>query len=118
MAIAAEECIVPFEERECIAACADRTDARIMRFNACDSSTCETDFCFPILVPWEPDNVDECRGGCDTMHTFDCIDAAELTLCRETCGRVTEDVAETFDSCTTGVCSDDSCLVQLILGDR
>lgn len=118
MAIAAEECIAPFEERECIAACSDRTEARIMRFNACDSSTCETDYCFPILVPLEPDNVGDCRDGCDTMQTFDCIDAAELTLCRETCGRVTFDAAETFASCTRGICMDDSCLTQLLLADR
>ncbi len=107
-----------FEERECLAACSDRTDARITRFNDCDSSSCDTDPCFPILVPWDPENVDECRRGCDTMHNFDCIDASELTLCRQTCGRVTYDAADTFDSCASGICEDDSCLVQLILADR
>jgi hypothetical protein len=64
------------------------------------------------------DPVAECKGACDDLAFFECIQASDQANCRDLCGTVEEDTRDDFTACVAaaGICEDDSCY-ELLSGE-
>ncbi|MEM9189742.1 MAG: hypothetical protein AAGF12_11235 [Myxococcota bacterium] len=102
-------CIDGLQLSECFDGCETANPSTVDSFNACVDGSCQDDRCYRILVPEPGPDVAGCRMGCDTLQFFDCIGPSQHSMCRDLCGRATRSAADTFISCTQGVCSSSAC---------
>ena len=87
-------------------------------FNACASAGgCPDNACLSLLVPRsdppEPAYVADCRVGCDMLHSFECITAADNNECFSLCETVSNSTASAFTECASFLCNRPGCFEAL-----
>ena len=90
----------------------------LREFNACASAGgCPDDTCLSLLVPRpdppEPEHIADCKLGCDMLHSFECITAADHSECFSLCETVSSSTASAFTECASFLCNRPGCFEAL-----
>lgn len=109
----ADQCI---PQIDCATECGQLSsdDKNFIVYCADNRNGCE----FPEACQFEGEETtpqEECAAGCETMGTFDCIQATDVSECTTICQGLEDAAATSFATCVRadGICQDDSCYQQI-----
>lgn len=109
------QCIQSVDVSECRTICSTLDDDSASNFAACvNSGICEDASCYETINSnGASADVSGCKTTCDDLKFFDCVDSTQHSACRNLCETASASSIDTFKSCATGVCDDDSCYQSL-----